>query len=277
MKKSLISDTRSKKELLEHYHLEKILARRLRDSSPKERQYLYTVLYKELLDKIPYFHNRKLDKKRRLENVSKQIKYLENFLKPEGIFLEVGAGDCALAIQLCSMQKKVFGLDVVKQIPKDTVLPDNFKFVQSSGTNIDLPSESVDIVYSNQLMEHLHPEDAIEQIKNIHNCLQKNGAYVLLTPHRFSGPHDISKYFDDVATGFHLREYTNTELHNILKSAGFSKVIYYTQIGKYYKLPIMPSIVLENIMIPMSYSFRKTVFQWILFRHLLPIRLAAIK
>lgn len=277
MKKTQISDTRSKEELLEHYHLEKRLADRLRNSNRKERQYLYSELYNELLDKIPYFHNRKLNKKRRLENVSKQVKFLENFLKPEDIFLEVGAGDCALSIQLCSMQQKVFGLDVVNQIPKDTVLPDNFEFVQSNGTNIDLPSESVDLVFSNQLMEHLHPQDAIEQIKNIYNCLRKKGAYVLLTPHRFTGPHDISKYFDDVATGFHLREYTNTELYNILKSAGFSKINYYTQLGKLYKLPIMPSIVLEKIMIPMSYSFRKTVFQWILFRHLLPIRLAAIK
>ena len=31
----------------------------------------------------------------------------------------------------------------------------------------------IDLAYSNQLMEHLHPEDAIEQVKDIHRILKK--------------------------------------------------------------------------------------------------------
>jgi hypothetical protein len=48
--------------------------------------------------------------------------------------------------------------------------------------------------------------------------------YICITPNRLNGPHDISRYFDPVATGFHLKEYTVTELSDLFKSVGFSKV-----------------------------------------------------
>jgi hypothetical protein len=53
-----------------------------------------------------------------------------------------------------------------------------------------------------------------------------------VTPNRTSGPHDISSYFDDVATGFHLKEYTFAELRALLRGAGFAKVTPYLGAGR---------------------------------------------
>jgi hypothetical protein len=39
-----------------------------------------------------------------------------------------------------------------------------------------------------------------------------------------TGPHDISKYFDTCATGFHLREYSATQLAGLMRAAGFERV-----------------------------------------------------
>jgi hypothetical protein len=48
--------------------------------------------------------------------------------------------------------------------------------------------------------------------------------YVLRTPHRHGGPHDVSRYFSDEPLGFHLREWTFTELARIAGRAGFARV-----------------------------------------------------
>ena len=82
--------------------------------------------------------------------------------------------------------------------------------VLSDGVSVEVPAASVTLAYSNQLMEHLHPDDALVQLRNIVRALAPGGLYVR-HPNRLTGPHDISMYFDRVATGFHLKEYTATE------------------------------------------------------------------
>jgi predicted SAM-dependent methyltransferase len=51
-------------------------------------------------------------------------------------------------------------------------------------------------------MEHLHPDDAFEQLKQIYTALTPGGLYICTTPNRLTGPHDVSKYFDETAAGF---------------------------------------------------------------------------
>ena len=104
--------------------------------------------------------------------------------------------------------RQVYALDVSAEITSRVSLPSNFKLILSDGTSVPLPPESVDVAYSNQLMEHLHPDDALEQLQGIWRALRPGGVYICLTPNRVNGPHDISQYFDSVATGFHLKEYT---------------------------------------------------------------------
>jgi len=76
-------------------------------------------------------------------------------------------------------------------------------------------------------MEHLHPDDALTQLQNIYQAISEHGIYICVTPNRLSGPHDISKYFSEFSQGFHLKEYTVTELYHLFKAAGFSTVFLY--------------------------------------------------
>jgi hypothetical protein len=80
------------------------------------------------------------------------------------------------------------------------------------------------VAFSNQLMEHLHPDDALQQLRNIYDALAPGGTYICLTPNGLTGPHDISRYFDPVASGFHLKEYTCGELMALFKRVGFKSV-----------------------------------------------------
>jgi SAM-dependent methyltransferase len=136
----------------------------------------------------------------------------------------------------------------------------------------------VDVAFSNQLMEHLHPDDAVAQLQGIARALRPGGVYLCLTPNRASGPHDISKSFDDVATGFHLKEYTFTELRGILRAAGFGSVRPYVATSRahlYY--PVLLVRACELFLSALPARLRRRLAPTFPFRVLLGLRVVARK
>jgi SAM-dependent methyltransferase len=92
------------------------------------------------------------------------------------------------------------------------------------GTRMPLADGSVDIAYSNNVIEHLHPDDARAQMAEIHRVLKPQGVFVCITPPRSTGPHDVSKFFLPPGAepqGLHLKEYELGELAGLLASLGF--------------------------------------------------------
>ena len=226
MKRRSKQFTPTSDQIRHHYEVEKELADKLRNSTKEERRTLYSSTYNDLYLRVP-FHPQLVQKASsviKAAYVHKQIVSLKRFLSRQVTFLELGPGDCALSLELCKLVKQVYAVDVSDEITKDLEFPANFRLFLSDGSSIPLPANTVDLAYSHQLMEHLHPDDAYEQLKNIHTVLVKGGKYFCITPNRSNGPHDISKYFDDVASGFHLKEYTVKELSSLFRKAGFSSV-----------------------------------------------------
>jgi SAM-dependent methyltransferase len=219
-------ETRNPEQLYEHYVIEKQLAERLRNSNFKERKILYSQLYDELFQKVP--HHSQLTRKKIFDISSKIIQQrlaiLKQYLTPSSQYLEIGPGDCFFALEISKLVSKVYAVDVSQEIIQHNFLPENFQLTVSDGVSIPVEPNSIDIAYSYQLMEHLHPDDAIVQLKNIYTVLKPGGHYLCITPSRLSGPHDISKYFDEVATGFHLKEYITNELVQLFHEAGFKSV-----------------------------------------------------
>lgn len=255
------------KQIKQHYELEKSLAKRLLNSTKEERQHLYTDVYDELFTKIP-FHPQlsvKADPNATAWIVAQRMQLIENFLNPDLIFLEIGPGDCSLSIEIAKHVKKVYALDVSNEITKNSLLPNNFELIISDGCSIPLPDNSVNIVYSHQLMEHLHPDDAVEQLHAVCRTLLPGGSYICITPNKFSGPHDISRYFDKVATGFHLKEYTLSELYQLFRSAGFSKVSLYKSYKKFhlqiplFSLTLLLFVVIESCLEVLPFPLRRKI------------------
>jgi ubiquinone/menaquinone biosynthesis C-methylase UbiE len=203
---------------------------------------------------------------------------LSQFLATDTTFLELGPGDCSLAFEVAKFVKKVYAIDVSAEITKGLQKPENFKLIISDGTSVNVPPQSIDIAYSNQLIEHLHPDDALEQLQYLYKALVPGGIYICISPHQFSGPHDISKYFDNVATGFHIKEYTNKELYDLFKSVGFQRIQSLLFVKKdYIRFSTFYAIFLESILSRFSYSIRKIIAKTIIFRNILTIRLVAKK
>lgn len=241
---------------------------------------MYTTLYDELFKQVP--HHPQLILKRdatlRIIEISKQIKLLKHFLTRESTFLEVGSGDSQLAIEIAKHVRKVYAIDVSREISKGTNFPGNFELIISDGCSIPVPQNSVNIVYSNQLMEHLHPNDALDQLRNIYSALTQDGRYVCITPNRLCGPHDISKYFDDVATGFHLKEYTVTELSILFRKAGFSSIcIYIGGNGFYVRFPLFTMKVFEKLLNKIPRSKRRTIAETSIIKAILGVTITGLK
>ena len=243
-----------------HYELEKRLASKLKNSSREERKTLYSSLYDQMFQEIP-FHpqiTRKKDINDSKREVDRKMRLVSRFLKPETSFAEIGPGDCNFSIDACSKVKTVKALDVSSEITQRNDLPENFELVLFDGCSIPLEDKNVDLVYSNQLMEHLHPEDANSQLQEIQRILKVGGKYVCITPNRLSGPHDVSQYFDSVATGFHLKEYTYTDLRAAFLEAGFSRVqTYIGGKGIYLRFPVFAVEAIEAFLDAAPSTLRK--------------------
>ena len=242
-------DPRSLERLRAHYEIERELADRLRDASPRDRPALYGEVYDELFRRVPDHPQLSAPADARGRWVAAQIELLAPLLTPASSFLEIGSGDCALSLAIAPRVREVRAMDVSAEIAPVGPTPANFSFVLSDGRTVPLAAESVDLAYSNQLMEHLHPDDGYVQLTEIARALKHGGRYLCVTPHRFSGPHDISAFFDSTATGFHLREYIVGELRAMLRDAGFAKVHVLVRVrGRQALLPGAVTVALERVL-----------------------------
>lgn len=249
-------------QLREQYEIERALANRLRRASKQERRALYGTVYDELFRRVPHHSQlrRRADAASRVELVEHQLELLRRFLTPETVFLEIGAGDCALSLRVAEQAARVHAIDVSNEIAAQQEMPENFTLILSDGSTVSVPPASVTLAYSNQLMEHLHPDDALDQLHGIFAALAPGGRYFCITPNRLSGPHDISKHFDRVATGFHLVEYTAGGLSRLFRLVGFTAVTAYVNInGKYLRCPLWLLRAFELMLSALPFSLRRRI------------------
>jgi SAM-dependent methyltransferase len=236
-------------------------------------------MYDELFREVPD-HPRLLSKgassDERERDIGWDLAQLRPYLKPGCTFLEIGAGDCALSVRVAATARHVYAVEICDQTRE--ALPDNVELVISDGQSVPVPAGSADLAFSDQLMEHLHPEDAMAQLRNIHRALKPGGVYFCITPNSLYGPSDISAYFDDVARGFHLREYTLREVRAIFAEAGFPKTHAY--VGARGWFVRCPRVLLEGLEVVLGFlpaRLRRRIADTQGLRAMLGLRVAAIK
>jgi SAM-dependent methyltransferase len=272
-------DFRTLWQIREHYAVERELADRLRHAPRSRRRGLYTSVYDELFRRLPHHpqltapavdaDNREIDG---------LLAFLDRFLTPASVYMEIGPGDCALALRVAARVRHVYAVDVSETITAAARRPANFTLKLSDGCSTEVPDGIVDVAFSNQLMEHLHPDDAAEQLANIHRSLVPGGRYVCFTPNRLSGPHDVSSYFDDVARGFHLREYSARDIRSEFRRAGFVDVRFYAVAGRRIaECPYWLLAALEESLELLPRRLRRAVADTRYLRALLGLRVVATK
>jgi SAM-dependent methyltransferase len=280
-KRAIQHDGRPAEQIREHYVVEMELASRLRTADRAARRSgLYTELYEELYRRVP--HHMKLTEKvtpeEQQDRVERQLRWIRAFLDPRKTFLEVGAGDCHVTLAVAPLVAKSIAVEVSHTIAANADTPANFELMISDGVSIPVPPGSVDVVYSQQLMEHLHPDDALEQLRSIFAALRPGGVYLCATPNALTGPHDISRHFDDRPTGFHMKEYRIGELVRLLRGAGFSRTKLIVNTSANPRLiPPWPAELVEAVLGPIPRPLRLAVAPHVQPRVLYTFRLAATK
>jgi SAM-dependent methyltransferase len=253
-------DPRSAERLQAHYELEIRLADRLRRSATKDRHLVYGEVYAELFASLPDHPQKTIVSDNRQSSLDRHINSIRDYLKPDATFLEIGCGDGAMSARVCKLVKQVYGLDVTDALLARDKMSPNFEFLLTEGINIPLSDGSVDIAFSDQLMEHLHPDDAQRQLHEILRVLKAGGVYWISTPSRLSGPHDISRYFDYEARGFHLKEYDYASLGKVIREAGFKKIrFYFGMRGKQYAIPTPMALAMELSLSVLPHRLRTKV------------------
>jgi len=216
---------RTQERLRHHFEVERELAARLRQSTREQRTRLFGQLYNELFERVP--DHPRLTRRDTPEDsrrkVASQLRLLEPFLTPDTTLLEFAPGDCRLAAAAAARVKQVIGVDISDQRAADEASPPNLELVVYDGYQLNVPERSVDVCFSYQFLEHLHPDDIDPHFAMARRVLRPGGVYVFDTPHRYSGPHDISACFGDSLQCFHFQEWTHREMRRVLRRHGFSR------------------------------------------------------
>lgn len=223
-------DGTDRDRLRRHFEIERELADRLRAASKEARQELYAEVYEELFRRVEIPGNQEAQK----AQVGLLLDLVGPFVEGRSIFLEIGAGSCDLSLALAGRMDRVWAVDAVDPGIAAGSTPAGFRFVTARDLRGTVPMSSIDVALSCHFVEHLHPEDLHDHLTEIFDLLVEGGAYLVVTPNRIYGPHDVSKGFTDEAVGLHLREYTHADLAREFRRAGFADV---RAVGRLGELP----------------------------------------
>jgi 2-polyprenyl-3-methyl-5-hydroxy-6-metoxy-1,4-benzoquinol methylase len=197
----------------------------LSEQAPERRRALYTDIYARIFEVYGF------EFAAARELVPTPRDGLVELLMPElrgRSILDVGcgAGEFLISCARLATPKRLIGLDL---FVRPSELPEHrLTFIRGEVIDFALP-EKVDVVISDNLYEHIAPQDVPSHLASIRRVLQPGGTLILLTPNRHFGPWDVTRIIDDSysgrtpAQGTHVNETTYTDLLPQLSDAGFER------------------------------------------------------
>jgi hypothetical protein len=248
-------------QLAHHYRIERTIADRLHSASREERTAIYLTMYDELFREVPdhpRLTRRQDENESRRANSGKRA-LVTRYIDSSVVFAEFAPGDCRFVMDIAASVHHAYGIDISDQHAAMKPSPENFTLVIYDGVDLkDIADASVDLVFSDQLIEHLLPEDTVRHFTLVRRLLRVGGRYVFRTPHAFTGPHDISGYFSDEPEGFHLKEWTYSELRTLCAEAGFTSTLTHLPLkGRSIRVPFWCLFLLELLLGRMPHRIRR--------------------
>ncbi|MEH2374091.1 class I SAM-dependent methyltransferase [Nostoc sp.] len=212
--------------ILEHWELERKLTKDLLESKSENRWEAFEQAYTTLYSKLEWQNYFVRDS---TPITGKYKTWLKMIGSPPKKIYEVGSGKGEMIAYLakCGFQCKATEITRERGSKHLSDSSPNLSWGNSDGVHLEHfeQTEFYDLVVSNQVVEHFHPDDLITHFKSAYKILVNQGKYIFTTPHCHTGPHDISLVFGyDNPQGMHLKEYTYRELHNSLKMAEYKRI-----------------------------------------------------
>jgi SAM-dependent methyltransferase len=217
--------------ILAHWELEKQLTHDLLSSTPQNRWETFDRSYTRLYSDLEWLNRFANESRPPAVASHENKKWCAAIGAPPLAIYEIGSGKGELITYLAKQGFFCKATEVTRERGEKHVhasVP-NLSWGISDGVHLEHfeTAASYDLVISDQVLEHLHPDDVGAHLRGVYQIVKPSGRYIFRTPHRFSGPHDVSRVFGyDRPLGMHLREYTHRELVSALRKAGFRRAYY---------------------------------------------------
>lgn len=210
----------------EHWELERSLRQELLAAGPGERWATFERCYASLYRQLPWLTG-PLGTTADLDSMRHELWSSVLGDSPLRVY-EVGSGRGSLIHDLATRGFRCTGTEITRErgskwVPRH----ENLTWHQSDGVHLDRfePACHYDAVISDQVVEHIHPDDLVTHFTTARGILKRTGRYICTTPHASLGPSDVSYVFRArQPEGMHLREYTYREITAALHRAGFGRV-----------------------------------------------------
>lgn len=221
---------RPKKEWLEkHYQIEHEYAQKILKSkkdSPERSQ-----LFAQGYDAVTKIMKAYTTEGGETDYTAVVMEIINKRIKPDAKIFDLGCATGNLVRALIKKGYQAKGIDVsadlIAQAKEKLKLYEAENKVEKADIFHYQTEEKFDALVMDNVIEHFHPDSIDDLLKKCFSMLKPKGYLIIMTPHRFSGPHDVSKHFvplGDAAKGFHLIEFSFTELYQRLQKVGFNDV-----------------------------------------------------
>jgi SAM-dependent methyltransferase len=171
--------------------------------------------------------------------------FFQSWIRESGVVVDLGAGYCEFINNIRAGRK--YALDLNPAM-RSHCAPDVQGLVHDVATTWPLPSDSVDVVFSSNFLEHLHTKDHLQFcLQESFRVLRSGGRLLLLGPNIRFCPDTYWDFFD------HYLPLSDRSLTEALKLSGFNirkvvpKFLPYTMTRK---LPDHPWLVRLYLALP---------------------------
>ena len=138
--------------------------------------------------------------------------YLQQFIEPNKTILEIGPGYCDFINQIQGSKK--YAVDVNPEVR--TYCASDVNFVPSSfPDSLNIPPQSIDVVFASNLLEHLSEEESSWLFEQIQLFLKPEGKLIFIQPNYY---YCYRSYWDDFT---HVKVFTHVSLSDFLASKGY--------------------------------------------------------
>lgn len=219
--------TLTEEMVLYHWALERRLTTELLSSDPASRWDVFERCYTTLYSELPWL-NELSGTAFRESSVDEADDWRRLIGPPPQRVYEIGSGKGRLIAALAERGYDCTATEITRERGKKwTAAHPSVRWTVADGVHLDRfeTPESYDAAISDQVIEHLHPDDLVAHFVGAYAILKPGGRYAFATPHAFEGPFDLSRVFgSDRPQGMHLKEYTYRELQAAVYAAGFKRI-----------------------------------------------------